>query len=141
MSARISDAIRQEVRDRARQRCEYCQSPEWLTGLFFPIDHILPRRAGGSNALDNLCLACSGCNGHKYIRTTGVDPESNATVALYHPRHQRWSEHFVWSRDGVSILGLTATGRATIETLQLNRPQAVDARRLWVGVGWHPPVE
>lgn len=139
MSARISDVTRQEVHKRARWLCEYCQCPERLTGLIFPIDHIVPRRAGGSNDLDNLCLACSGCNGHKYVRTTGVDPESNEIVPLYHPRNQPWSEHFMWSADGTSILGLTATGRATIETLQLNRPQAVEARRLWVTAGWHPP--
>ncbi|HRJ44460.1 MAG TPA: hypothetical protein PL105_21375 [Caldilineaceae bacterium] len=35
----------------------------------------------------------------------------------------------------LSTDGLTETGRATVETLRLNRPQAVDPRRLWVSVG------
>ena len=41
---------------------------------------------------------------------------------LYHPRRQRWPEHFQWSADGTKVTGLTATGRATFETLQMKFP-------------------
>ena len=37
------------------------------------------------------------------------------------------------------IIGLTATGRATIAALRLNNPEIVAARSLWVQAGWHPP--
>ena len=38
------------------------------------------------------------------------------------------------------LIGLTATGRATIATLQLNRAQVVNLRRVLSVVGKHPPV-
>jgi hypothetical protein len=39
------------------------------------------------------------------------------------------------------ILGKTPCGRATIEALQLNNDTAVEVRREWVSVGWHPPKD
>ncbi len=56
------------------------------------------------------------------------------------PRNQSWSEHFAWKDGGVQIQGLTPSGRATVETLRLNNPYIVPARRLWVLAGWHPPA-
>ncbi len=35
--------------------------------------------------------------------------------------------------------GLTATGRATIQRLKMNRPAVVGARKEWLEAGWHPP--
>lgn len=141
MATHISDEVRQKVVQRAQRRCEYCQSPQLLTGLPFTLDHIIPRQAGGSDNLDNLCLACSACNSHKHIRTTATDPESGMTVPLFHPRRQRWQDHFEWSKDGEQVIGRTAVGRSTIIALQLNRELVVNARRLWVSAGWHPPSE
>lgn len=46
--------------------------------------------------------------------------------------------HFQWSADGARILGLTATGRATIEALQMNNDLIVSLRSLWVLLGLHP---
>lgn len=94
MVGTIPAGIRQEIRDRAQERCEYCLTAEWLVGALFDIDHIIPRRAGGSDHRDNLCLACSGCNGHKHARTSAVDPASGTTVPLFHPRRQQWQDHF-----------------------------------------------
>lgn len=37
------------------------------------------------------------------------------------------------------MIGLTATGRATIAALKLNNRLAVTVRRNWVRTGWHPP--
>ena len=39
------------------------------------------------------------------------------------------------------VLGLTPMGRVTVARLQMNRPRMVEARRLWVQAGWHPPRE
>jgi len=36
------------------------------------------------------------------------------------------------------ILGLTATGRATVEALQMNNDLIVNLRSLWVILGLHP---
>jgi hypothetical protein len=37
------------------------------------------------------------------------------------------------------IIGRTATGRATIEALHLNRPELLNLRRALRAVGAHPP--
>ena len=47
---------------------------------------------------------------------------------------------FTWSADYTMILGLTPTGRATVEALQLNRPEVVNLRRLLFAHGEHPPI-
>jgi hypothetical protein len=47
--------------------------------------------------------------------------------------------HFAWTEDGTVVLGLTPTGRATVETLQLNREPLVNLRRVLVEVGEHRP--
>jgi hypothetical protein len=105
------------------------------------VDHIIPESFGGQTEEENLWLACSACNGHKSNRIAAVDPASGDLVRLYDPRRQTWSEHFAWNDSGDLIFGLTATGRATVEALDLNRPALVYARYLWTEWGWHPPEE
>jgi hypothetical protein len=86
-------------------------------------------------------LSCQGCNNHKYNRTRAPDPVSDQSVPLFHPRRQRWADHFAWSNDSTQILGLTPTGRATVEALQLNRPALVNLRRVLVEACEHPPED
>ena len=43
-------------------------------------------------------------------------------MSLFHPRRDRWSEHFAF--EGVYILGISGIGRATVQALAMN-----DARR------------
>jgi hypothetical protein len=86
-------------------------------------------------------LACASCNGYKGANTQAVDPESGEQVALFNPRQQRWREHFAWSEEGTTIIGLTAEGRATENALKLNHPLIVAARSIWVSAGLHPPEE
>ncbi|MFP4437367.1 MAG: hypothetical protein ACLFVO_08985 [Chloroflexaceae bacterium] len=81
------------------------------------------------------------CNDHKSERVAALDPQSGEVVRLFDPRRQHWTDHFVWIDNGTVIRGLTATRRATILALNLNRPALVRARRAWVSVGWHPPAE
>jgi hypothetical protein len=83
---------------------------------------------------------CPFCNRYKGDRTVATDPETGAVLALFHPRRQRWSDHFVWSEDGLRILGRTPTGRATVAALHLDDdPDALIVRSYWVLAGWHPP--
>ena len=77
----------------------------------------------------------------KGAQVASEDPVTGKAVALYHPRRQRWSEHFRWSLDGTEVVGITPIGRATSLALKMNNPLVVEARRLWVAVGWHPPGE
>jgi hypothetical protein len=48
-------------------------------------------------------------------------------------------DHFAWSDDFLLIVGLTATGRATIDALQLNRPELFKLRGALLLIGEHPP--
>ena len=132
---------RRRVFLRANGCCEYCRSQARFALQSFSVDHIVPRNAGGLDDLNNLALACQGCNSHKYTRTYARDPVSGATARLYHPRRDRWSEHFAWNEDFTLILGLSASGRATVEVLQLNRSSVVNLRRLLYQAGEHPPLE
>jgi hypothetical protein len=89
--------------------------------------------------LDNLAWACPWCNAHKFTKTQARDPHTGRVVALFNPRRQRWTRHFAWSEDSLLMLGRTATGRATVAALHLNRPELVNLRRLLRDVGEHPP--
>jgi hypothetical protein len=137
----ISPRLRRRVAENSRYRCCYCLTQERIIGTLFTVDHIIPESLNGANTLDNLCLACWECNLKKNDRITGFDPQTGLEVRLFNPNLQKWAEHFIWQDDGLFLAGLTSIGRATVETLQLNRPHLVNARQLWIGVGWHPPQD
>lgn len=139
--SRVTAQQKKAVAERANGCCEYCRSQVRFAIQPFSIEHIIPRSAGGETVLDNLALSCQGCNNHKYNKTEGRDPVSGDTVPLYHPRKQRWSNHFAWNDDFTRIIGLTPTGRSTVEALQLNREGVVNLRRVLYAMGEHPPVE
>lgn len=132
------------VRQRAQFQCEYCHYPELLSSAPLSIDHIQPRSLGGSDDLNNLALACRRCNERRYNFTTGIDPETETEVALFNPRSQQWSDHFIWSANALQIIGKTSTGRATCDRLDLNderreEPFIQNARQQWGAGGLHPP--
>lgn len=139
MSDIIPIAMRQFVRHRARQLCEYCQTSEWLSGFEGELDHIIPRALHGATTAENLCLACRTCNGYKSSKTEAIDPFTNNLEPLFHPRHQEWLDHFDWDNTGTRIIGRTPSGRATIDALHMNNELIVAARALWVAFGNHPP--
>ena len=139
MSDYISVDLKARIRQQAKNRCGYCLSAQQYVWGTLEIEHIIPKAAGGSSHEENLWMACRPCNSHKADRTYGLDPLTDRTVALYHPRRQKWPEHFFWSDEGTHIIGLTPCGRATASTLKLNNPFAVAVRHSWVSVGWHPP--
>ena len=135
----LSETIRQKVRERAENRCEYCLShQDYIMGRL-QIDHIQPLAKGGANTEDNLCLACELCNQYKWTQTEAIEPESGELVSLFNPRLQKWQEHFTWNQEGTEIIGITPCGRATIVALRLNNNLAVIVRKNWVKAGWHPP--
>jgi hypothetical protein len=135
----ISETVKTRVRDAAKNRCGYCQSQQKYVMGILEIEHIVPTATGGDNNEQNLWLSCRLCNSYKGIQIKGNDPISDQSIQLFNPRTQRWSQHFTWSEDGVYILGLTPSGRATVLALQLNNIYAVAVRQAWNSVGWHPP--
>jgi hypothetical protein len=139
--ARLPRSIRDFVVRRAGARCEYCRSPAAFAHQSFSLEHIRPRRRKGKDSPANLALSCQGCNNHKYDRTRARDPVSRKWVRLFHPRRDRWADHFAWTSDGTKILGLTPIGRATVDALKLNREALVNLRRVLAAAGELPPVE
>ncbi|NNJ11938.1 HNH endonuclease [Chloroflexales bacterium ZM16-3] len=136
---RVTEAQRRQVAERAHSCCEYCRSQARYATQRFSAEHIRPRAHDGQNTLDNLALACQGCNNHKYQKVVAPDPASGQLVRLYHPRQDRWGAHFVWSDDCSLIIGITPVGRATVAALQLNRAGVVNLRHVLYAIGEHPP--
>jgi len=136
---RIPKATRDKIAAAAHYRCGYCQTAQEISGAQMHTEHIIPISRGGGPEESNLCLSCAWCNSFKSAKTHGTDSQTNEEIPLYNPRTQQWHEHFRWSEDGIYIIGLTPTGRATVEALKMNNEYIIPARRHWVEAGWHPP--
>ena len=113
----VGAALRREVRLRAVGRCEYCDlTQDEFPFAMFHVEHVIAKQHGGTDTSDNLCLACHWCNLHKGPNiATLVDGN---LVRLFHPRRDRWSEHFM--RNGDLIVGLTPVGVGTTLLLDMN---------------------
>jgi 5-methylcytosine-specific restriction endonuclease McrA len=81
---------RQAVVARAKGRCEYCLSRADFATQSFSVEHIMLVSKDGETELENLALACPGCNGHKYNKTESPDPVDGTVVPLYNPRTQNF---------------------------------------------------
>ena len=119
----IDASLRNLVRRRAGDCCEYCLLSQKYSHRTHHIEHIIAKQHGGTNEIDNLALACHRCNLNKGPNLSGLDPQTGETVPLFHPRRDRWVEHFEFR--GPRIEGLTAVGRTTVQLLAMN-----DARRI-----------
>ena len=114
----MKESTKARVRERAGHRCEYCLLHQDDSPLALHIEHVIPKKHGGSDDVDNLALACIDCNLHKGPNLTGIDPETKGVTQLFHPRRHRWNEHFEWA--GIYIAGKTAVGRTTVVVLNMN---------------------
>jgi HNH endonuclease len=132
--------LKKTVHTRANGLCEYCKSPANISSQPFVVEHIIPQSKDGATEESNLALACQGCNNFKYNKTSVLDAFTNEKHPLFHPRKQKWDENFAWSSDTLEIIGLTATGRVTIEALKMNRPELINLRIMLSSVGKHPPI-
>jgi len=122
--------LRDFVRHRAKNRCEYCLLPQEYTVYTHHVEHIVAKKHGGSDRAGNLALARHRCNLCKGPNLTGIDPQTGQLAPLFHPRQERWTDHFRW--DGIRIEGTTPTGRASVLVLAMN-----DARRLQLRAELH----
>ena len=99
-----------------------------LQGATFHVEHVIPRSSGGSDSVDNLAWACPSCNLHKADRVSfQLDPSSNDDIPLFHPRVDKWMDHFKW--DDYTIVARSDVGRATIVALQLNHERRLKIRQ------------
>ncbi len=129
--------LQRVVSRRAGGRCEYCGLSQEGQEARFHVDHVVPAAHGGETVGGNLALACVSCSLRKAARQFAIDPESGAEATLFNPRADSWAEHFRW--DGVSVRGLTPTGRATVDALKMNRPLILAIRSEETLRGRHPP--
>jgi hypothetical protein len=134
--ARISAALRREVRERAGERCEYCLLVE--SQAFFPHepDHLIAHKHGGETTSANLALACFDCNRFKGSDIASIDDVTGRLEALFNPRTQQWSAHF--GLKGGRIIPLTPVGRVTEKLLRFNLPDRVQVRQQLAAVGKYP---
>ena len=133
----MKKSLEWSVRRRANEACEYCRMPEVAYDLPFQIDHIIARQHGGQTVDDNLALACVRCNGHKGPNLAGIDLATGQFVLLFHPRRDRWADHF--ERRGPLVVGLTPCGRATVHVLAMNGGNAPAIREILIAEGHFPP--
>ena len=131
--------LRELIFNRAKGLCEYCKSPANISSQSFAIEHIIPKSKGGKTISENLALSCQGCNNYKYNKITVIDAITNHKAKLFNPRQEKWNENFVWSNDLLEIIGITSTGRVTVDTLKLNRIELKNLRQILTEVGKHPP--
>jgi HNH endonuclease len=136
---KISEQLRRQIMINADYHCEYCKTSAKITGTPLLIDPVFPRSLGGQDDESNLAAACYRCSLLKSAKTQGIDPETGQLISLFHPRTQRWNDHFASIDGGRKISGTTAIGRVTVIALRLNNDNLVAARSAWISVGWHPP--
>ena len=132
----MASHLRRIVTERAWHRCEYCGLAQAGQEAAFHIDHVVPVIAGGPTDEDNLALACVSCSLRKGARQSAADPDSGRDEPLFNPRRDTWPEHFRWA--GTAMVGLTATGRATVVALRVNRPLSLAIREEETLRGRHP---
>ena len=128
-------ALRRLVFSRAQNACEYCLIPTVLALAAHQIDHIIAEKHGGETVSENLALSCALCNMAKGSDIASIDPDTRRTVRFYHPRQDRWINHFRVSTETGLIEPLTAVGRATAQLLQINRTESVEERVLLLRAG------
>ena len=136
---RPTAAQKRSVEARAGGTCEYCRCLRRFVPQPFNVEHVIPFARGGKTEVRNLAWACAGCNFYKHDKVAGLDPQTGRTVRLFNPRRHVWAEHFAWNEDATLMIGLTATGRATIKTLRLNRAELLNLREALRLLKLHPP--
>jgi hypothetical protein len=62
-----------------------------------------------------------------------VDPDTGKVNVLFHPRRDRWEQHF--ARDDSRIVGKTPEGRTTVWLLEINSGDRCRWRELLLRLG------
>jgi hypothetical protein len=132
----MDPTTKEEIRARAAGRCEYCRLPEAHVLTPFQVEHVIAKQHGGKDTLNNLALACLRCNLHKGPNLAGIDPRTKKLIRLFNPRRHRWARHFRWQ--GAVLVGKTAIGRTTVETLAMNDPTRIALRQELMEQGLFP---
>ncbi len=126
--------VRRRARQRAGDRCEYCRlRQEHEEESPFHTEHIIAQQHGGTDDEENLALACCWCNAVNGPNLASIDPDTGTLTRLFHPRKDRWEDHF--RRAGAHIVGVTDVGRTTAWLLQFNEADNLAQRELLLELG------
>ena len=136
MSSYVSAALRRVVIARADSPCEYCLIHEDDTVFGCEVDHVISTKHGGTAEADNLAYACAFCNRAKGSDIGSVVQATGAYVRFFHPRLDRWAEHF--RLDGVVIRALSGIGEVTGRILAFNASERLLERQVLREVGRYP---
>lgn len=79
--------IRERVLIRDQYTCYYCGQEA------FTVDHIVPRKLGGDDSMDNLVAACSRCNYRKGGRFFESAPTPPTPHLLFMPENSHISHY------------------------------------------------
>jgi hypothetical protein len=132
----ISVKTRQLVAQRADFRCEYCLIHEKNTFFGCEIDHIVSKKHGGTNDLENLAYACLFCNRHKGTDVGSIHPTTGELIRFFNPRKDLWEKHF--QLKDVTIEPLTDIGEITVRLFALNNQERLLERDALISAGVYP---
>ncbi|QDU43406.1 HNH endonuclease [Symmachiella dynata] len=136
MSEQVPAALRSEVRRRANDRCEYCLIHFDDVMLSHEADHIIAIKHGGQTESHNLAWACFLCNRFKGSDIASIDPNTEQLTPLFHPRRDKWGDHFRLNEGRINAL--TAIGRVTTNILRFNTVENIELRRMLQAAGRLP---
>jgi len=148
--------VRDVVRQRAADACEYCLMP---TNGKFEVEHIVPKQRWNDYLHDdypglrpaerltlstydhigNFAWSCSFCNNAK-----GGRPRPRTHTRVFDPRFDHWPGHFAFSatKGYVVIIGLTAVGHETVRAMGFHaggEEGALAERSAAIISGLYPP--
>ena len=86
----------------------------------------------------NPALSYRACNLFKADHRQIVNDLTGEEVYQFSSRRCDWEEPFEGEADTARIVGKTPIGRATVTTLQMNRPHQLAARQRWKGLRLFP---
>jgi len=132
----IPETLRALVSNRAFGSCEYCLLNGEYSIKRHEVDHIYAEKHGGETLEANLCLSCVDCNRYKGTDLASLDPLRGEPVFLFHPRRDKWSEHF--QLDGARIEPVTPEARASVKLLHINDIDRVWERAALLKLGRYP---
>ena len=135
----ISAALRRLVIVRADNLCEYCLLHEDDTFFGCEVDHIISEKHAGETTQANLAYACFVCNRNKGSDIGSLKPGLRDLVRFYHPRLDRWHEHFqLDTSDGITIVPVSNIGEATARIFGFNSDERLLERQALQAAGRYP---
>jgi hypothetical protein len=126
------------VAERAGHRFEFSHAPEAIFNLPFEVEHIVPTSRGRPDDESKLALACRACNVYMSDQQSGVDETTREVIRPFHPRCDRWDEHFRVESEHGAIQGLTSIGCVTVACLRMNPGVQREARRSSIQLKLYP---